>query len=165
MHAPGQKSQHAHGICGINRLAQNGIIHNHNRVRSQHPILRPSSPHRERLFPRQPLRTLTRRLACPGSLINIGWLNSKRNPRVAQKLLASWRCGGENDHGILILLDSVPSASAILSSLGTEYWVLNTICCPPRRAPTQSACPSRTDRKSTRLNSSHLGISYAVFCL
>src|SRR5438045_8237773 len=25
--------------------------------------------------------------------------------------------------------------------------------------------PPRTDRKSTRLNSSHLGISYAVFCL
>src|SRR5205814_6940563 len=29
-------------------------------------------------------------------------------------------------------------------------------CWPPRR---------RADRKSTRLNSSHLGISYAVFCL
>src|SRR5262245_62491996 len=26
-------------------------------------------------------------------------------------------------------------------------------------------CWMRTDRKSTRLNSSHLGISYAVFCL
>src|SRR5256885_3962831 len=26
-------------------------------------------------------------------------------------------------------------------------------------------CRSRTDRKSTRLNSSHLVISYAVFCL
>src|SRR5437899_9390653 len=25
--------------------------------------------------------------------------------------------------------------------------------------------PSKADRKSTRLNSSHLGISYAVFCL
>src|SRR5262245_62278682 len=25
--------------------------------------------------------------------------------------------------------------------------------------------PAREDRKSTRLNSSHLGISYAVFCL
>src|SRR5258705_8272660 len=25
--------------------------------------------------------------------------------------------------------------------------------------------PARRDRKSTRLNSSHLGISYAVFCL
>src|SRR5205814_7824938 len=30
---------------------------------------------------------------------------------------------------------------------------------PPQRRST------RTDRKSTRLNSSHLGISYAVFCL
>src|SRR5205814_9614352 len=37
----------------------------------------------------------------------------------------------------------------------------------PRREMTLIAClPERTtDRKSTRLNSSHLGISYAVFCL
>src|SRR5262245_63286530 len=28
-----------------------------------------------------------------------------------------------------------------------------------------AAPPDSTDRKSTRLNSSHLGISYAVFCL
>src|SRR5437899_3539146 len=41
----------------------------------------------------------------------------------------------------------------------------------PRLAHTASAAshPERTalsiDRKSTRLNSSHLGISYAVFCL
>src|ERR1039458_2384195 len=28
-----------------------------------------------------------------------------------------------------------------------------------------STTPAETDRKSTRLNSSHLGISYAVFCL
>src|SRR5690349_22873500 len=32
---------------------------------------------------------------------------------------------------------------------------------PPRRRP----APGRTDRKSTRLNSSHVEISYAVFCL
>src|SRR5262245_63081284 len=34
-------------------------------------------------------------------------------------------------------------------------------------APAQSRGPDRRpeDRKSTRLNSSHLGISYAVFCL
>src|SRR5205814_9765545 len=32
--------------------------------------------------------------------------------------------------------------------------------------PSPSVCSmSRKDRKSTRLNSSHLGISYAVFCL
>src|SRR5205814_5712350 len=30
--------------------------------------------------------------------------------------------------------------------------------------PRAIGCPAR-DRKSTRLNSSHLGISYAVFCL
>src|SRR5437899_7140450 len=29
----------------------------------------------------------------------------------------------------------------------------------------RAAGPRRGDRKSTRLNSSHLGISYAVFCL
>src|SRR5947209_13851982 len=35
--------------------------------------------------------------------------------------------------------------------------------CTRRRAP--CASPRRTDRKSTRLNSSHANISYAVFCL
>src|SRR6185436_20885865 len=38
----------------------------------------------------------------------------------------------------------------------------------PRRVPVPAArrrCPSRRDRKSTRLNSSHQIISYAVFCL
>src|ERR1039458_10608739 len=34
----------------------------------------------------------------------------------------------------------------------------------PGRQPATSL-PDRSDRKSTRLNSSHLGISYAVFCL
>src|SRR5262245_62662050 len=32
-------------------------------------------------------------------------------------------------------------------------------------AATRSSTTSAVDRKSTRLNSSHLGISYAVFCL
>src|ERR1039458_307359 len=34
-----------------------------------------------------------------------------------------------------------------------------------RIVPYHSRVPLLTDRKSTRLNSSHLGISYAVFCL
>src|SRR5437660_6177866 len=33
------------------------------------------------------------------------------------------------------------------------------------RHPTSPACRVRRDRKSTRLNSSHVAISYAVFCL
>src|SRR5205814_2672769 len=35
----------------------------------------------------------------------------------------------------------------------------------PRRRSSSLAIKKRRDRKSTRLNSSHLGISYAVFCL
>src|SRR5256885_12195083 len=34
-----------------------------------------------------------------------------------------------------------------------------------RNGPSGSSARSKTDRKSTRLNSSHLVISYAVFCL
>src|SRR5256885_10513407 len=34
-----------------------------------------------------------------------------------------------------------------------------------RRAHRRCRCPTGPDRKSTRLNSSHLVISYAVFCL
>src|SRR2546426_2522977 len=36
---------------------------------------------------------------------------------------------------------------------------------PPVPDKPSNAPPSETDRKSTRLNSSHLVISYAVFCL
>src|SRR5437667_9176681 len=35
--------------------------------------------------------------------------------------------------------------------------------CPPTSPPT--SCAENSDRKSTRLNSSHITISYAVFCL
>src|SRR5947199_1297628 len=38
-------------------------------------------------------------------------------------------------------------------------------CGKNARAKASSGFSSRRDRKSTRLNSSHLGISYAVFCL
>src|SRR5207249_12324805 len=36
---------------------------------------------------------------------------------------------------------------------------------PPARAPAAPAAAPARDRKSTRLNSSHVSISYAVFCL
>src|SRR5258705_8320627 len=36
---------------------------------------------------------------------------------------------------------------------------------PPPHASPEGAASAHPDRKSTRLNSSHLGISYAVFCL
>src|SRR5215510_11867844 len=48
------------------------------------------------------------------------------------------------------------------------YTTLFRSCAPQgRRHRHACACwhPSRPDRKSTRLNSSHVAISYAVFCL
>src|SRR5437660_8917721 len=36
---------------------------------------------------------------------------------------------------------------------------------PSRLSAARAARPTSTDRKSTRLNSSHVAISYAVFCL
>src|SRR5256885_2951579 len=38
-------------------------------------------------------------------------------------------------------------------------------CALPRARASLGRCRQRADRKSTRLNSSHLVISYAVFCL
>src|SRR5262245_64310749 len=38
-------------------------------------------------------------------------------------------------------------------------------CADPNRRVDEFAVTPLSDRKSTRLNSSHLGISYAVFCL
>src|SRR5437899_10080536 len=43
--------------------------------------------------------------------------------------------------------------------------ILLSLECQPVRPEERVAFPQERDRKSTRLNSSHLGISYAVFCL
>src|SRR3712207_7652613 len=39
------------------------------------------------------------------------------------------------------------------------------VFCRRRHLRSSSSCARRLDRKSTRLNSSHANISYAVFCL
>src|ERR1039458_10515560 len=49
-------------------------------------------------------------------------------------------------------------------ALGLEYNKLKGMSGVIGRVPGKAKRPSK-DRKSTRLNSSHLGISYAVFCL
>src|SRR5258708_24450201 len=51
----------------------------------------------------------------------------------------------------------------------SQWWILPAICLPSSgwmvSALQARILPSRRDRKSTRLNSSHQIISYAVFCL
>src|SRR5262245_62337697 len=57
----------------------------------------------------------------------------------------------------LLLIGVFAAISAILASVGL-YGVLSNVV-------RQRTSEIGVDRKSTRLNSSHLGISYAVFCL
>src|SRR5256885_2775521 len=52
--------------------------------------------------------------------------------------------------------------TTLFRSLFERHAVLSRFVGPPRRDHVQREPP---DRKSTRLNSSHLVISYAVFCL
>src|SRR5205807_10351417 len=67
--------------------------------------------------------------------------------------------------------DLSPSAfprSAHAASFSVDFEFPNRSCwwCSIRRRPkAKPPTPQRIDRKSTRLNSSHLVISYAVFCL
>src|SRR5205814_10388474 len=63
-------------------------------------------------------------------------------------------------------------ANATLVELQRRAWHMRplTFMISQRRGHSFSECETRLvellgDRKSTRLNSSHLGISYAVFCL
>src|SRR5258705_9411194 len=60
-------------------------------------------------------------------------------------------------HGAVIGLPIVPEADAMNPLAGGQA--------RPRRNADRAMGSSHPDRKSTRLNSSHLGISYAVFCL
>src|SRR5207245_8709695 len=57
---------------------------------------------------------------------------------------------------------STPSTPGISTSISTTSGSTESMS-PPTSAP--SAASPTTDRKSTRLNSSHGSISYAVFCL
>src|SRR5262245_18234532 len=53
----------------------------------------------------------------------------------------------------------------VLLVLGYSYLDLRSMSEPIKQAGSELVSAAQTDRKSTRMNSSHLGISYAVFCL
>src|SRR5438045_9147960 len=56
-------------------------------------------------------------------------------------------------------------SSDLLVAPALAAWELYRRRATARQALALAAAPVELDRKSTRLNSSHLGISYAVFCL
>src|ERR1035438_10702982 len=64
------------------------------------------------------------------------------------------------------LSDKIPAHAKPLLAEDLVSLMLEDVI-PPAPPPAAAAAPGapQADRKSTRLNSSHLGISYAVFCL
>src|SRR2546426_3172392 len=69
--------------------------------------------------------------------------------------------------GPFVLVDAILTPTREPSLLSSQIQQgpghLRTVPC--ERLTAGSSGPARRDRKSTRLNSSHLVISYAVFCL
>src|SRR3712207_7063062 len=58
-------------------------------------------------------------------------------------------------------LDHLPTADAVAAAPAVQLFLARARAVAPAFALT----PTNADRKSTRLNSSHANISYAVFCL
>jgi hypothetical protein len=52
MHAPREQPQHANGIAGVDRLAEDRLINHDNRVRSQYQVFGPATPDCQRLLAR-----------------------------------------------------------------------------------------------------------------
>src|SRR3712207_8101258 len=67
--------------------------------------------------------------------------------------------GGRSPHGDLL------QRAGLSLDLYKDALVELAGCTPSTFSATPSAAASSRDRKSTRLNSSHANISYAVFCL
>src|SRR5688572_31525739 len=67
----------------------------------------------------------------------------------------------------LSLHDALPISPRVRIGLGIDcaYRATNTDCRCRLRVADRRIAGAREDRKSTRLNSSHSQISYAVFCL
>src|SRR5262245_65637864 len=65
----------------------------------------------------------------------------------------------------LSLHDALPISIIFFDSTGSMPSMPMTMTFLPAARDTRRRLPNHQDRKSTRLNSSHLGISYAVFCL
>src|SRR5437899_4449836 len=106
------------------------------------------------------------------TLINIGALLTVTLPIIAVlavaifgKFLGCWagaRLSGAKEEATMVGLSMLPRGefSFIVAQEGTGLGVAAQILYPVAGLATLIR-----DRKSTRLNSSHLGISYAVFCL
>src|SRR5262245_63597761 len=76
-----------------------------------------------------------------------------------------FRSGAQDMNGLAETADLAQQAAALAPTGGRALGAANRELPTPADPVARLWQATTTDRKSTRLNSSHLGISYAVFCL
>src|SRR5690554_5029250 len=101
--------------------------------------------------------------SCPASSASGSPVNTTRKPKCCTTSLRRSR---------LRLQPTSSATPGVLSSLTTPHQFADQfkqlrflVRLAEVLVDTDAACPLTVDRKSTRLNSSHVRISYAVFCL
>src|SRR3712207_8438256 len=74
---------------------------------------------------------------------------------------------GDRRHRFGLLIPLTFAAVLTPVQIGVGDWIANTVADnqPAKLAAMEGQYETTADRKSTRLNSSHANISYAVFCL
>src|SRR5256885_6194761 len=76
--------------------------------------------------------------------------------------------GKKLDSKVLFFFNDTATTEIYTLSLHDALPICHSTCwmrCSGQKSGKKKQCSSKRDRKSTRLNSSHLVISYAVFCL
>src|SRR5438309_6275454 len=67
---------------------------------------------------------------------------------------------------LLVVFDDPGHIAEFTAQLEKQLWAPSHVfCCMTENCGPEAVAGQKTDRKSTRLNSSHSSISYAVFCL
>src|SRR5690349_22218129 len=67
--------------------------------------------------------------------------------------------------GFRSIAEAVGHAEMLDTRAAVDHWKAHGLDLAPILEVPKNPYPGQTDRKSTRLNSSHVEISYAVFCL
>src|SRR5215469_936629 len=80
-------------------LAKDDAVGDDNCVRSENPISWTAPGNRQSFVARQAFSTVLRGLSRQRIFVDVGRLNRKRNPGVAQKFLAARRGRGKHEHG------------------------------------------------------------------
>src|SRR6266702_4869511 len=77
-----------------------------------------------------------------------------------------WRCSSLTSGSVFFFFNDTSTTEIYTLSLHDALPISIRSGRPSRVSPSWSSiCAAQGDRKSTRLNSSHVAISYAVFCL